>query len=54
MCTKDVTDIHMPRNDNKNRFVGPPIIEWSFINILDLHIIIGGKNIQKKREINIM
>ena len=37
----------MPRRDNENRLMGPPIIELEFEkDTLDSHIIIGGENIQ--------
>ena len=41
MCPEDVTDICMPRRDNENRLMGPPIIELEFEkDTLDPHIII--------------
>ena len=30
MCPRDVVDIHMPRRNNDNRLMGPPIIELEF------------------------
>ena len=27
MCPKDVVDIHIPRRDDDNRLMGPPIIK---------------------------
>ena len=37
----------MPRRDNENRLMGPPIIELEFEkDTLDLHIITGGEKIQ--------
>ena len=42
MCPKEVTDIRMPRRDNENGIMGPPIIELEFEkDILDPYIIIG-------------
>ena len=42
MCPKDVLDISMPRRDDDNRLIGPPIIELEFEkDILEPHIIIG-------------
>ena len=32
MCPKDITDIRMPRRDNKNSIMGPPIIDLEFEN----------------------
>ena len=47
MCPKDVVHIHMPRRDDGNRLMGPPIIELEFEkDILDPHKIIGGESIQ--------
>ena len=47
MCSKDVTDIRMPKRDNDNRLMGPSIIELNFeIDILDPHIIIGEESFQ--------
>ena len=44
---KDVVDIFMPRKDDDNRFMGPPIIELEIEKgILEPHIIIGGESIQ--------
>ena len=41
MCPKGVTDIHMPRRDDDNRLMGPPIIELEFEkDILDPYKII--------------
>ena len=45
MCSKDVTDIRIPRRDNKNKFIGSPIIELEFEkDTLHPKIIIGGEN----------
>ena len=47
MCLKDVMDILMPRRDDDNRLLRPPIIELEFEkDILDPHIIIGEENIR--------
>ena len=47
MCPKDVMDIPMPRRDDENRLMGPPIIELEFEkDILGPHITIGRENIQ--------
>ena len=47
MRPKDVTDICMPRRDDKNRLMGLPIIELECEkDNLDPHIIIGGENTQ--------
>ena len=46
MCLKDITDICMPRRDNENRLMVPPIIEVEFEkDTLDQHIITGRENI---------
>ena len=46
MCPKDITNIRMPRRDDDNMLMGPPIIELEFEkDTLDLHIIIGEENI---------
>ena len=53
MCRKDEMDIRVPRSDDGDRIMGPPIIELEFeYDTLDSHIIIGGENIQlrMKRE----
>ena len=51
-------DIHVPRRDDDNKLIGPPIIKLEFEkDTLDPHIIIGGESIQlqiKKRETNFM
>ena len=53
MCPKDVVDICMPKRDDDNRLMGPPIIKFEFEkNTLCPHIIIGEESIQlrmKKR-----
>ena len=47
MCPKDVVDIHMPRRDDSNRLMVPPIMKLEFEkNTLNSHIIIRGKSIQ--------
>ena len=47
MDSKGVMDICMPRRGDDNRLVGLPIIELQFEkDILDLHVIIGGENVQ--------
>ena len=49
LCPRDVVDIGMPRGVNKNRLMGPPIIELEFQkDTLYPHIIIGGECIQLK------
>ena len=49
ICPKDVVDIYVPRRDDGDRLMGPPIIKLEFKkDILDLHIVIGGENIQLK------
>ena len=46
MCPKDVMDISMPRRDDENRLMGPPIIELEIEkDILDPHKIIRGESI---------
>ena len=46
MCPKDVMDIHIPRRDDDNRLMGPPIIELEIEkDILDPHKIIRGESI---------
>ena len=49
MYPKNVLDIHVPRRDNHNRHMGPPIIKLEFEkDTLDPHVIIGGESIQLK------
>ena len=44
MCTKNIMDTRMPRKDNEDKLMGPPIIELEFQkDILDPHMIIGGE-----------
>ena len=51
MCPRDVVDIHIPRRDDDNRLMGPPIIELKFEkDILELQIIIGEESIQLRME----
>ena len=46
MCHKDIVNIHVPKREENNRFMGLPIIELEFDkDILDLHIIIGEESI---------
>ena len=49
MCPKDVIDIYMPRRDDDNRLLGPPIIKLE-LETLDPHITIEGGSIQLRME----
>ena len=47
MWPKGVVDIRVPRRDDGDRFVGPPMIKLEFDKYtLDEHIIIGRESIQ--------
>ena len=52
MCPKNVVDTRVPKRDDDNRLVGPPIIiELEFKeDTLNSHIIIRGERIQLQME----
>ena len=46
MCPKDLVEIRVPKRDDGDKLMGPPIIELKFEkDILDRHIIIRGESI---------